>query len=373
MGQIKKVALVHDFLTAYTGAERVLAAISKIYPDAPIYTLLAKKEVCQKYFPGRQIHTSQLQRSIFRSHPQLLVNQMPGAIEEFDLSGYDLVISSSGAFSHGAITNPGTTHICYCHSPIRYLWDWHAEYLIEKGLNNAFSKYFAELFLSKIRIWDQVSAKRVDFWIANSKTVAKRIKKFYKAESLVVYPPVAFPKDIKAGKNEEYFVTLSRLTPNKRIDLLIEACSMSNHRLKVIGEGGDLNRLKDIARKCGAKVDFLGYLSEDKKYQVISSAKAFLFAAEDDFGIAPVEALGCGVPVIAYSKGGTGETIIDRKNGYLFDEPSAISINLAISKFLLGGTEWSKDQIKKDSQKYSEQAFTSNLKKAIEDILHGNN
>ena len=323
---MKKIALVHDFLYTYGGAERVLSAFHRLYPEAPIYTMLAEPEIVRKHFPNATIITSSLQRSPLRRKPQLLLATMPRTIEEFDFSGFDTVLSSSGAFSHGVITGPDTRHVCYCHSPMRYVWDWHAEYLREKGVTTPLRRWFAETVLSNIRVWDAVAAKRPDVWMANSATVQKRIKKFYGVESTVIYPPIDTdfftPQEVKQGN---YAVTASRLSAYKKIDEMIVACTKFGLPLRVIGDGEDRKRLEKMG---SPNVQFLGRLSEEDKRREIARAKLFLFAAEDDFGIAPLEALSLGVPVVALARGGALEYVQDGKNGRLF-EPGGLGKALA--------------------------------------------
>lgn len=370
MGSLKSpsVALVHDFLLTFAGAERVLKELSLIFPEAPIYTLLHNPEVSSRHFPGVNIIPSKLQKSWLKRWPQLLLGKMPQAVEEFDFSSYDLVISSSGAFSHGIITGPDTFHLCYCHSPMRYVWDWHNEYLREKGIKTgSFSSFLTELLLSRIRLWDSVSAKRVDSWVANSTTVAGRIQKFYRQESEVVYPPVDTefldPAKLKSPHSTvPYAVTVSRLTANKRIHLLIEACAQEKLLFKVIGSGGELINLQRAAKKVNADVQFLGNLSEEEKREVVGRASCFLFAAEDDFGIAPVEALSLGVPVIAFARGGTGETVQHGKNGRLFSTPDPAAIRQEIASYLKDGVSLKPEAIRASALPFSRKEFAQQIR-----------
>lgn len=361
-----KVALVHDFLNSYTGAERVLKALSDLYPDAPIYTLFYDPKITGKYFKGCTIIPSSLQRSLLRRKPALLVNKMPNAIEEWDFKDYDIVISSSGAFSHGIVTLDKTKHFCYYHAPMRYAWDWHAEYLNEKGINNPILRLFAESGIHKLRSWDYITSKRVDVWIANSQNVANRIKRYYRQDnSHVIYPPIPVKSIIEKSANsfsnttEKYAITISRLTPNKRINLIIEACANLRLPLVVIGEGAAKKQLSALAKELKANLTFKGWVSEEEKINLLSKSSLFVFAAEDDFGITPIEAMACGIPVVALNAGGTAETVIDQHNGIHYSEPSAKLIAEAIQKAL--DTKWDRNEIQKSALKYDISTFNTQI------------
>ena len=371
MGKVTpRIAIVHDFLLTYGGAERVVSQLHAMYPNAPIYTLLANPKLLKTHFPKATIYTSPLNRSWLRSRPQLLLTRMPQAVESFDLTEYDVVISSSGAFSHGVITGPDTTHICYCHSPMRYAWDWHSEYLTEKGLVGL-PRFVAETILSRIRIWDTLAAMRVDIWLANSNTVQKRIQKYYNAPSTVVYPPVNTTffnaSMVTSNTDDQYAVTVSRLTSNKRIDLIIQACIAQNLPLHVIGGGEDRKRLESITGG-NELITFTGPLSEEDKRREIANAYCFIFAAEDDFGIAPVEALALGVPVIAFEGGGALETVIDGKNGLFFKDASVESIQKALTRFREVGITLSATQIRETALRFTQEAFTDQIAKIVGNV-----
>lgn len=371
MGKIKRIALVHDFLTVFAGAERVLKAFHELYPEAPIYTMFADSAVVAKHFPNATIVTSRLQRSMFRSRPWLLLPWMPQAVESFDLKDFDVVLSSSGAFSHGVITHPETTHICYCHSPMRYVWDWHAEYLDEKGIRSPFTLFFANQMLSKLRMWDAVSAKRVDRWIANSKTVAGRIEHYYRAKAEVIYPPVdtEFFDATKADASplsEPYIITVSRLSKNKRVHHMVAAAAKTNTHLVIGGDGAERQSLEQYAQKLSAKVTFLGNISEETKRTYIAGSQAFLFAAEDDFGIAPVEALALGIPVIAFGKGGATESVQNGKNGYLYPEASSSSLAEALQMLLKDWVSMNPEKIRQSSLAFSTETFAKQIQEAVD-------
>ncbi len=313
-----KIALVHDYLLNYGGAERVLFALHRMYPDADIFTLLYDEKL-KDLFPKKNIKTSFLNDlpTFFKKRHKFLLPLFPVAIESFDLSGYDMVISSSSVFAKGIVTNPGTTHICYCHSPARFLWDYNERYLKDEK-NNTIVKPLIKFLLHKTRIWDRSSAERVDFWIANSEVTKKRIKKYYKKDAKVIYPPV---DTIKASDNflpeeKDYFLVVSRLSPYKKIDIIIEAFNKLEIPLVIIGEGRDEKRLRSISKK---NIYFKGFLPDDKLGVYLKKCKAFVMAQEEDFGIAPIEAMSFGKPILAYKKGGAEEWLEEGVTGEFFE------------------------------------------------------
>ena len=369
-GNPGEIALVHDFLFTFGGAEQVLLAFHELYPEAPIHTLFAEPRIVQKYFPNARIITSPLQRSWLRSRPHLLLTRMPQAIEWFDFSGYEVVLSSSGAFSHGVITGPETTHVCYCHSPMRYAWDYHREYLGEMGIRGGLALGLAEQVLSGIRIWDSVAAERVDRWLSNGRTVSGRIKKFYGKESTVVYPPVNTdffdPSLVTQTQRQGHLLTVSRLTKNKRVDLAIKACAAANLPLHIAGAGKEEASLRKLARSLQAEVTFLGRIDEVAKRQALAEARGFIFAAEDDFGIAPVEALSMGTPVIALGKGGATETIQHGANGRLFGEPTVQALQEELLSFTKHGVSLSAAEIRATALRFSSERFKKEIANHID-------
>ncbi len=328
-----KVAIVHEWFTTYAGSERVVEQILDMYPNADIFTLVDfLEENERKFLKDAKVTTSFMQKLPFaRKHFRKFLLLMPYAIEQFDLSGYDLIISSSHAVAKGIITNPDQIHVCYCHSPIRYAWDMQPQYLKQSGWDKGIKSIIARYMLHKIRLWDFASSARVDYFIANSAFIARRIKKFYRREAEVIFPPV----DTNVGDlldKEDFYVTASRMVPYKRIDLIVEAFSkMPDKKLIVIGDGPEEDRIK--AKATGNNITFMGYLSTNKMMEYIKKAKAFVFAAEEDFGITPVEAQACGTPVIAYGKGGALETVVESKTGLFFKEQTVDSVIEAINKF----------------------------------------
>jgi len=377
----KKIAIVHEFLNQYGGAEKVVSEISNIFPQAPIYTLLYDPQKMRGFLEGKDIRTSFLQKfpKFLRKRHKYLLGLMPTAPETFNLRDFDLVISSSSAFAKGVIVKPKTVHICYCHSPMRYAWDWNEKYLIEQGIGSR-RKIIGRFLLNYIRVWDRVAADRVDFFIANSKTTARRIKKYYQRESVVVYPPVdtekfSHPSAIDEKRERKlrslnYFLIISRLTPYKKIEVAIEAMSKLDLPLIVIGEGSPkyTKYLRSIA---GKRTKFLGWVSDDKIGAFYRNCRAFIFPGEDDFGIAPVEAMASGRPVIALRKGGATETIIEGKSGEFFDEPVLELVTDGVRRFLENEEKYNKStqEIKKLVERFSIDNFKEKFVEIVSKYL----
>lgn len=326
-------AIIHDWLlSGVGGGEKVLQAIHQQFPS-PIYTLVHDlKQLKGTYFQDLKIFSSFIQKwpkaqTKYKSYLPLF----PLAIEQFDLSSYELILSSSHCAAKGVITSPDQIHICYCHTPMRYAWDLMHEYLRESHLDRGFKGFLAKMFLHYLRGWDVHSSRRVDHFIANSQYVAKRIQKFYGREAQVIYPPVEVSFFQKEEKKDSYYLTASRLVPYKRIDLIVEAFSkMPDRKLVVIGDGPEAKKVKE---KAGPNVELLGYQPDSVLKQMMQKARGFIFAAVEDFGIVPVEAMACGTPVIAFGKGGVRETVIHEKTGYLYEEQTASSIAEAVRAF----------------------------------------
>jgi glycosyltransferase involved in cell wall biosynthesis len=360
-----KVALIHDHLAQDGGAEKVLKVLAEMWPAAPIYTLLYEPKNVAKNFAQRHIETSVIQKLPGGvRHYKWYLNFMPLAVEFFDLRNYDLVISDASAFSKGVITTPETTHICYCHTPTRYLWSDAHEYLNELPYNKWLKKVIS-MVLGRLRLWDYCAAQRVDYFIANSLTVAARIKKFYRRDSVVIYPPVETdkfsPTDITGQEPaERYFLAGCRLAPYKRIDLVIQAFKElgSAYRLKIFGDGIDLPRLRKLAAGC-PNIEFLGWLDEADKARLFSGAQAFINPQVEDFGITVVESMASGRPVIAYEQGGATETIIAGKTGIFFQEPTAAALAAAIRAFR--SADFDPQFISQHAEQYSVANFKQQL------------
>lgn len=359
-----KVAFVHDFLLRLGGAERVLKSLMDLYPDAPVYTLLYDEKKVGNVFPRERVKTSYLQKFpwFIPGMHKLLFPLMPGAVESFDFSGFDVVVSSSGAYSHGIVTNLETKHICYYHSPMRYAWDYTHEYLKEQQLGLIGESLVGRL-LHKIRIWDFLASERVDVPLANSKTVQNRIRKYYRQEAEIVYPPVNVERFSPHKKNEGYFLIVSQLSRYKRIDLAVELFNRVGKRLVIIGTGPEEARLKRLAAN---NVDFLGFKSDEAVKEYLENCRAFIFPGEEDFGIAPVEAMACGKPVLAYHKGGLTETVIEGETGEFFNEPTVDSMEAGLTQLLIHEKGYSTEKIAKHAQQFSEENFQKKMRGLIE-------
>ncbi len=365
-----KIAIVHDWFTSYAGSEKVIESLTNIFPDADIFSLVDflndnERKIILK---GKKAKTSFIQnlpaaKSKYRNY--LLF--FPFAIEQFDLSNYDLIISSSHAVAKGVLTHANQLHICYCHTPIRYAWDLYHQYLREANLEKGLAGIVAKKILHYIRIWDFTTANRPNFFVANSKYISKRIKKVYDKNSDVIYPPVDVENFSLQENKEEFYLTASRFVPYKKMDLIVEAFSkMPEKKLIVIGDGPDENKIKS---KAAANIEFAGYLPSDKLKVYMQKAKAFVFAAEEDFGITPVEALACGTPVIAFKKGGAFETVQNEINGIHFDEQTPQSIIDAVKKFESMQIKFDAKQIRESALKFSRENFENNFKNFVEEKL----
>lgn len=368
-----KIALVQDWLTEFGGAEKVFMAIYDLYPDADIYTLVYNPELLQKMgIPESRVKSSFIQNLPFAKKKYR--NYLPlftKAIENFDLSSYDLIISSSYCVAKGVLTHAGQTHICYCHSPVRYAWDLYFQYLDESKLKGKSPKaLYAKLVLHRLRIWDVVSSNRVDYFISNSSYIERRIQKIYRRDSLTIYPPVHISEFDHTRQKEDYYFTCSRMVPYKKIDIIVEAfAQMPDKKLVVIGTGPDLSKIERLKT---SNIEILGYQPFPILKDYMERAKAFVFAAEEDFGIAPVEAQACGTPVIAFGKGGALETVINKKTGIFFYEQTADSIKTAVAEFEKIEHNLDRDIIRENASKFDIDVFKKNLKDFVEQSLEIN-
>lgn len=353
-----KVALVHDHLAQDGGAEKVLKVFCEMFPEAPIYTLLYEQSNADKYYKGRKIETSVIQKLPGGvRHYKWYMPFMPMAVEFFDLSSYDIVLSDASAFAKGVITPTDTLHICYCHTPTRYLWSDTHSYINELKYNKYFKKVIS-LLLNYIRIWDRLAADRVDSFIANSRFIAKRIKKYYKRESKVIYPPVDINLFKIADQISDYYLIGGRLVPYKRIDIVVKAFKKLGLKLKIYGSGDDMDRLKKIAGE-NSNIEFLGRVSEEEKAELYSKCIAFINPQEEDFGITPIEAMASGRPVIAYGRGGALETVIEGLSGKLFYEQTADSLIEAVKNF--DHKNYDLKAIREHSEKFSTERFKEEI------------
>ncbi len=368
-----RIAIVHDWLTVYAGAERVLEQMLVVYPDADIFSLIDFVPEKQRSFIGaRQVNTSFLQKMPFlKKKYRNFLPLMPYAIEQFDLSGYDLIISSSHAVAKGVLTGPDQLHVCMCYSPIRYAWDLQHQYLKESKLDKGLKGIVARYLLHKIRIWDYRTANGVDEFIAISDFISRRIKKVYGRESTVIYPPVNVADFSLKKEKEEFYLTASRLVPYKKIDLIVEAFSReSDKKLVVIGDGPDMDKVKT---KAGPNVEILGHQPFATLCDYMQRANAFVFAAEEDFGIVPLEAQACGTPVIAYGKGGALETIkgaeTECPTGQFFEKQNIESIIAAVDRFEGGREQFSAENCRQNALRFSPERFREEFKVFIEDAV----
>lgn len=331
------VGIVADWFITYAGSEKVVAELIKSYPESHLYSVVDfLSSENKKHFQNKEITTTFIQRlPKAKKKYQTYLPLMPLAIEQLDVSSHDVILSSSHAVAKGVLTGPDQLHISYVHSPIRYAWDLQHQYLREAGLDHGVKGMMAKFILHKMRMWDYRTANGVDHFIANSQFIARRIKKVYGREADVIYPPVDVNRFLLNEAKEDYYFTASRLVPYKRIDLIVEAFShMPNRKLVVVGDGPEMQKIKS---KATANIEILGYQSNEVMQEHMRNAKAFVFAAEEDFGITPVEAQSCGTPVIAFGKGGSLETVrpfgVDNPTGILFDKQDIASVIDAVQKF----------------------------------------
>ena len=362
------VAIVHDFLYTRGGAERVLEQLIHLFPHAQLFSLfdfLPPEE--RGFLRGKAVTTSLIQHLPFaRQKHRGYLPLMPFAIEQLDVTGYDLVVSSSYLAAKGVITGPDQTHICYCHSPARYAWDLQHQYLKQARMGFGPRALIARYILHYLRTWDARSAAGVDYFLANSAFVARRIEKNYRRPAQVVHPPVDtdafFPGD---AERDDFYVVASRLVPYKRVDLVVEAFSrIGDRRLVVIGDGPEMSRVRAAAEP---NVEVMGHLPHARMVDFLQRARAFVFAAEEDFGIAPVEAMACGTPVIALGRGGVRDTVIDGETGVYFNEQTPESVVDAVRRFEARPEPWDHDAIRERAEQFSVERFRARITRFVAD------
>jgi len=353
-----KIALVHDYLTQEGGAEMVLKILCKIFPKAPLFTLFYFPQNVDPFFKKVNIQTSFLQKytRIIKNY-QLFLNLMPRAIENLNLMNYDIVISSSSAFAKGIITSPESKHICYCHTPTRYLWSDTHDYLKELKYNFLIKKFIPKV-IHRLRQWDYLAAQRVDKFLANSKNIQNRIQKYYHRESEIIYPPVDCQKFQISKKRKYYFLTGGRLVAYKRFDLAIKVFNKLGWPLKIFGTGPQTQSLKQISKP---NIEFLGYVPEEKLKIIYSQAKAFIHPQKEDFGITSIEAQASGVPVIAYNAGGSKETILPEQTGILFNEQNYILLKNAVLEFNEKEKNFNPELIREHAMKFDKEVFIKKI------------
>ncbi len=358
-----KIAIAHDFLLKLGGAERVTFELSKIFPEATIFTLLYDEKIVGHKFPRERVIASSISNSpsILKKRYKFFTNQFPRLIEEFDFSNYDLVISSSSAFMHGIIVPLETLHLCYCHSPMRYAWDWSNEYFEENEISG-FKKIIYRNLVKYLREWDYLAADRPDMYLANSNNVKKRIKKYFRQNSEIVYPPVDTERFRAKGKNEDFFLIVSTLSPYKKIDLAVQMFNKIGRRLVIIGDGAQREYLEMIA---GENIDFLGFKNDNVVKDYLESCRALIFPGEEDFGISAVEAMACGKPVLAFGKGGCTETVISGKTGEFFFEQTVESMEDGLARLMYNEKFYRPMTIRRHALQFSKENFEKKIQQMI--------
>jgi glycosyltransferase involved in cell wall biosynthesis len=356
-----KIALVHDYLSQDGGAEKVLHAFHEIWPEAPIFVLFHDNKKLSG-FSKADIRQSFLSRLPFgKKKYQWYISLMPLATERHNLHGFDVVLSSTSAFAKGVLTRPGTVHISYCHTPTRYLWTDTHEYIADLKYNKLI-KILLPRLIHRLRIWDKMSVDRVDHFIANSNTVQKRIQKYYRRESDIIYPPADIDQFSVSQEIGNYFISGGRLVPYKRFDLLVHVFNRLGWPLKIFGSGPELESLKKIAK---SNISFLGRVSDTEKAILLQNARAFIHPQIEDLGITPIESMASGTPVIAYGVGGATETVIPGKTGLFFYEQTWEALLDVLLRF--DTHTWDRQEIFEYAQKYSCVRFKRRIKKYVHD------
>lgn len=351
-----KVALIHDWLTGQRGGEKVLEVFSEIFPSAPIYTLVHSPKSQIPALEAKEINTSFIQKlPLVKKKYRSYLPLFPLAVELFDLQEFDLLISSSHCVAKGIIPHPGALHISYIHSPMRYAWNQYFSYFAPHKLG-VFSRYLIPPALHRLRLWDAVSTDRVDFMVANSRTVADRIHRYYRRTADVIHPPVDTEFFQIGEREEDYFLIVSALVPYKKIELAIHAFNRSDRQLRIVGQGPDYKKLSRIA---GKNVRFLGNLEPSELLLTYQAARALIMPGEEDFGINSLESQACGVPVIAYGRGGATETVIPHQTGLFFPELTVAALLTALDKFQ--SIAFNKNSIRENALNYSREKFKSRV------------
>ena len=351
-----KVALVHDYLNQYGGAERVLEELHTLFPSAPVYTSMYWPEKMSPIIRRLDVRTSFMQRlpMVTRNHQPFLL-LYPLAFESFDLSEFDVVISNSSAFCKGVMTSPGTLHICYCLTPMRWVWNYHA--YVDRERLGWMARMVLPAAISQLRAWDVATAQNVDRFLAISRTVSSRVRKYYRRDSAVIYPPVncdAFA--LPPQPVEDYYLVVARLMPYKRIDLAVDAFTRLGIPLKVVGKGRNEAELR---ARAGRNVEFVGHVSDAELKQLYARCRGFVFPGEEDFGIAPLEANASGRPVIAYAAGGALDTVQDGRTGVLFEHQDVDSLIGAVRQ--AEATSWDSAELRQHARKFDRQVFRDQL------------
>ncbi|MBD3237941.1 MAG: glycosyltransferase [Candidatus Eisenbacteria bacterium] len=363
-----KVALVHDWLTGMRGGEKCLEQIGELFPEAPIYTLVHRRGSVSPRIEAHEIRTSFLQRAPFGvRHYQRYLPLFPVAVERFDLRGFDLVLSSSHAVAKGVVVHPGTRHLCYCHSPMRYVWLHYEQYFGADRLRFPLS-WFMPPVATYLRNWDVCTAQRVDRFVANSANVAARIQRYYGREAGVVHPFVdleTFTPEPDRPR-EPFYLVISALVPYKRVELAVEAARRLGRRLVVVGEGVERRRLARIA---GGRAQFEGWVGAERLVDLLRRTRALLFPGEEDFGIVPLEAMACGTPVIAYGAGGALETVRDGKTGLLFVPQDVAALVAAMQR--IEALAFDAQALRRQAARFSRARFQQGIRREVEGLMGG--
>lgn len=355
-----KIALIHDHLAQDGGAEKVLQAFQEIWPDAPTYVIVHNPDQANEVFRNKDIRTSFLQHwPMGVKRYQLYFPLMPSAVESYDLMDYDIVLSSTASYAKGVITRPDTLHICYCHTPTRYLWSDTHTYVQELQASRLL-KWMLPFFLTYVRVWDKAAADRVDQFIANSQLVQNRIAKYYKTNSTVIYPPVRLDR-FSIGRPQDYYLAGGRLVPYKRFDLIIEAFNRLGRKLIIYGDGPELANLQAQA---GDNIEFVGRVSDQALASLYQGALAFVNPQIEDFGITMVEAMACGRPIIAYRAGGAEEIVIEGETGVFFDQQTWEDLADAVVRFT--PETYSPSRIRRQAEEFSLERFKQQIKTYVE-------
>lgn len=360
-----RIAIVHEWFVNHAGSEKVVEQLLHVFPNADLFSLVDFLPDNQRfYLQGKNPRTTFIQslpfaRKSFRNYLPLF----PLAVESHDLREYDIVISSSHLVSKGVLVKEDQLHVCYCHSPCRFAWDLYHQYLEEAGLQKGVKGRLAQYFLHRLRIWDQISTQRVQHFVANSAYIARRIGHVYGRSADVIYPPVDIERFQPSSQNSDYFFSASRLVPYKKMELIVKAfAQMPEHKLIVVGSGPDQKRIESLL---SPNIEFRSEANQTDFQSLMGQAKAFVFAAEEDFGITMAEALACGTPVIAYKKGGASEIVIPGQNGYLFDHQTPESLIGAVKMFVTQGIELDSTGIRQSSFRFSIERFRNEISNYI--------
>jgi len=364
-----RIAIIADWLSTYAGAERVLEQMLLTFPDAEVFAVVDVVPPAERAFlQGKPVHTTFIQRLPWaRKRFRAYLPLMPLAIEQFDLSGFDIVLSTSHAVAKGVLVGPDQLHLSYVYSPLRYAWDMQPQYLREAGLTHGPKSWLVRWLLHRLRLWDVRTANGVDHFLADSKFIARRIAKCYRREAEVLYPPVALQTFQFEPDKDDFYLTVSRLVPYKRVDLIVEAfAQMPDKPLVVIGDGPELARIKQLA---APNVTLLGYQPGEVVRARMQKARAFVFAAQEDFGIAPVEAQACGTPVIAYGRGGATESVLgpqaQRPTGVFFAEQTVPALCQAVRRFEALPQPIRPEDCRANAERFAEPLFRARLRETV--------